>query len=156
MSNRVWIYASLKKLDETTEHSIRIDIGSFLSNWKAHDVPLSATFEILFHHIIVLKADEDRAVASGCSIDKQVHFMKELGNKYNLDFFNRTLVAFQKDQEFFIYPSSKTKLLLENGILNENSLVFNLAVSTDAEFDSEFQTPLINTWLSKYLSLSNP
>ncbi|MFN5181527.1 MAG: hypothetical protein ACK5D5_00730 [Bacteroidota bacterium] len=151
MSNRVWIYSSLKKFSDDVESKISDDLNSFLKSWSAHGIALSASFEMLHHHLIVIKADEDQAVASGCSIDKQVQFMKELGRKYDLDFFNRLILAYTKDGEFFICSSSQIKQLLENQILNENSLVFNLSVATEDEYRNNFLIPIKNTWLSRYL-----
>jgi hypothetical protein len=38
--------------------------------------------------------DERKAGVSGCSTDSSVRFIKSLGEKYKVDFFNRTNLAF--------------------------------------------------------------
>lgn len=131
--------------------SVSRELDSFLKSWSAHGVQLSASFEILHNHIIIIKADEKQFTASGCSIDKQVHFMQYIEKQTGLNFFNRMLLAFEKEGKFFIYPSSKTNELLENGILNEDSPVYNLTVSSEDELTNNFQVPLKNTWLKKYI-----
>ncbi|MFN6037489.1 MAG: ABC transporter ATPase [Bacteroidota bacterium] len=152
MSNRVWIYASLTPFSDEVESSIHNELDLFLKEWKAHGITLSASSEILFHHLIVIKADEAEAMASGCSIDKQVQLMKELGKNYNLDFFNRLLIAYEKEGGFFIFPSAQTKSLLEKGDILADTLVFDLSVSTEEQFKNNFRIPLKDSWLSKYLN----
>jgi hypothetical protein len=48
----------------------------------------------------VLVADESSTKASGCSIDSSVRFIKEIGSKLKIDFFNRLYVLIEKDGEF--------------------------------------------------------
>lgn len=151
MNNRVWIYASEKTISDDLKNSISSELESFLKNWSAHGLPLTASFEILHDHLIVVKADEQQFTASGCSIDKQVHFMQYLEKKTGLNLFNRLVVSFLKDGEFYIYPASKVPELLEKNILNEDSPVFDLGVSTEKELKENFQIPLSKSWLKKYL-----
>jgi hypothetical protein len=151
MNNRVWIYASGEKISSEMKSSISTELDSFLKSWNAHGLQLSASFEILHDHIIIIKADEAQFTASGCSIDKQVHFMQSLEKKTGLKFFNRMLVAYEKDNQFFIFPSAKTTELIEHNILSEDSLIYNFSISTEDELKNHFQVPLKETWLKKYI-----
>ncbi len=154
MENRVWIYASEKKISDQQKELIASELGPFLRDWLAHGLQLTADFEFLYDHILVIRANEAQFSASGCSIDKQIHFMKYLESKTDLSFFNRLLVAFEKDNEFFIYPSARVPELIEKNILSEDTLVFDFGVSTEKEFESRFRVPLKNTWLKKYLTVN--
>ncbi len=149
-TNRIWIYLSDKTFSDQTETDLKTDIQNFLLTWNAHGKALSASFEIRHHHFIIIKADEAQYSASGCSIDKQLQFIKELEKKYSLSLLNRLLVAYKNGNEILVTHSSKIPQLLNEGLINENTPVFNIALSTQEELNTTFELPLKQTWLSKY------
>ena len=149
--NHIWIYQSDKPFDIQTEVNVKVDIQQFLLGWNAHGIALTASFEIKYHHFIIIKADEVQYSASGCSIDKQFQFIKDIEKKYSLSLLNRLLVAYKKENEVIMIPSSKTPQLLTEGIINENTIVFNTSLSTEEELNTVFEQPLKETWLNKYL-----
>src|ERR1700747_815639 len=95
MNNRVWVYLSDKIFDDATVASLKRDLEVFLSGWNAHGTALSASAEILQRHFIIIRADEEKFAASGCSIDKQFQFIKEAEKKYNLSLLNRLIIAYK-------------------------------------------------------------
>ena len=149
--NRVWVYQSDKAFDTKTENKLKADIQNFLLGWNAHGKALAASFEIRHNHFIIIQANEAECIASGCSIDKQLQFIKELEKKYTLSLLNRLLVAYKKDNEVMVVHSSKIPQLLAEGLISPNTLVFIIALSTEDELKSAFEKPLKETWLSKYL-----
>lgn len=151
MNNRVWVYASLQKFSNEVEKDIRERLSLFLGEWNAHGIALKADFDVLFHHLVIISVDEKQSSASGCSIDKQVQFMKDLGKKHGIDFFNRLLIAFEKNDEFFIYPSSTTRALFDSEVIKEDTQVFDMTVSTEEQYRTAFKVPITKTWLSKYI-----
>jgi hypothetical protein len=150
--NRVWIYLSEKEFTDEQIKEISAEGEHFLSGWNAHGQPLSGTLEVYKKHFIIIKANEAQFAASGCSIDKLVQFIKHTEQKFNLSLFNRLLVAVQKDEGIEVIHSSKVRGLLDNGSLNENSLVYELSVGTEKELLQNFLVPLKNSWLKKFLS----
>lgn len=153
MDNRVWIYASEKPISAEQKHVISVELDIFLKGWSGHGLPLTASFEILHDHIIVIKADEQQFSASGCSIDKQVHFMQYLEKKTGIHLFNRLLVAFIKDGRFHIYSASRVPDLIEQNLLSADSPVFDFSVSSEDALRNNFLVPLKDTWLRKYLTV---
>ena len=149
--NRIWIYLSDKAFDEKTEAGIHADVKNFLSGWNAHGKALTSGFEIKHHRFIIIKVNEEDYAASGCSIDKQLQFIKEIEKKYSISLLNRLLLAYKKENEVMVTHSSKTPQLLAEGLLNENTPVFNIALSGEEELHTDFEKPLKETWLSKYL-----
>jgi len=154
-TNRVWIYLSNKPFDDQTESSIKSAIQNFLLGWNAHGQALSASFDILHKHFIIIKADEEQYSASGCSIDKQFQFIKEIEKQYNLTLFDRLLVAYKKGNTVFVTHSSKIPQLLADGTINEDTIVFNTTLLTEAEFKTAFEIPLKETWLVKYIATAS-
>ncbi len=151
MNNRVWVYLSDKVLDDATSASLKIDLQHFLEGWNAHGTALSASAEILHKHFIVIKADEEKFAASGCSIDKQFQFIKEAEKKYNLSLLNRLVIAYKEGNEVKVVHAAKIPELLVSGQLNENTIVFNVAVACENEIAANFEIPLSKSWLAKFL-----
>lgn len=147
---KVWIYLSDKELKGDLHQAVLKAGESFVQNWKAHDVPLSASFEIIHDRFIVVKVDETQYNASGCSIDKLLRLIKQLETDHQLQLLNRLLVAYKTDSGIEVIHSSKIKELLSSRELNENSLIYNVAASNSEEYKN-WQQSLKETWLKKYL-----
>ena len=147
---KVWVYLSDKELKGDLHQSVLKAGESFVLNWNAHDVPLSASFEIINDRFIVVKVDETQYNASGCSIDKLLRLIKQLETDHQLQLLNRLLVAYKSDNGIEVVHSTKVKDLLSSKNLNENSLIYNVASSNSVEFKN-WEQPLKETWLKKYL-----
>ena len=91
-SSRVWLYLANRKLNSTELHYAEEQLSEFLQNWKAHGKSLRCDGTILFSQYLILCVNEEVAMASGCSIDSSVHFVKSLDSQLNVDFFNRVNV----------------------------------------------------------------
>jgi len=151
MNNRVWVYLSDKTFSPEVESGLKADVQNFLAGWNAHGTSLSSSFEIRHEHFIIISADEEKFSASGCSIDKQLRFIKDTEQKYGLSLLNRLLVAYKAGDEIKVIHSSKIPELLSAGQINENTLVFNVGVGNDTELKNNFEIPLKESWLSKFL-----
>ncbi|HXB39393.1 MAG TPA: ABC transporter ATPase [Bacteroidia bacterium] len=152
MNNRVWVYLSDKAFSTEVESAIKADVGVFLNNWNAHGTSLSSTCELQYKHFIIVKADEEKFSASGCSIDKQVRFIKDTEKKYNLSLLNRLIVAYKSGNEIKVVHSSKIPALISSGEINVNTIVFNVGVGNDTELKNNFEIPLNKSWLAKFIT----
>src|SRR6476620_291385 len=93
-SSRVWIYQSSRQFTLSEALEIEALLSKFSSEWRSHGAEVDAYANLFFGQFLVLMADETRAGVSGCSTDSSVRFVKELGEKFGVDFFNRTTLAF--------------------------------------------------------------
>lgn len=152
MQNRVWVYVSDKAFSAEAEEGLKHDTEAFLEGWNAHGTSLSASYEILDKHFLIISADEEKFSASGCSIDKQLRFVKEAEQKYGLSFLNRLIVAYREGHEVKTVHASKIPALLASGEINENTPVFNVGVGNDVELKNNFEIPLKQSWLAKFIS----
>jgi hypothetical protein len=152
MKNRVWVYLSDKPFTADVETALASDVTSFLEDWNAHGTALSSSFAILHHHFIIIQADEEKFSASGCSIDKQLRFIKDAEQKYGLSLLNRLVVAYRSGNEIKTVHSSKIPAMLSAGEISENTIVYNVGVGNDTELGNNFEVPLKQSWLAKFLS----
>lgn len=151
MNERIWIYTLSNQLtpEQLIDFNNRCQI--FVTGWTAHDVSLDASYELYKNRLLIFKVNEDKYNASGCSIDKQVRFVKELEKLFSIELLNRLLVAYENNLEVEIVKSSQLPDLLASKTINENTIVFNNTITQSSELNSNWKQPLHKTWLSKYL-----
>lgn len=152
-SSKVWIYTASKDFNSDEIPYIDTQIGLFCSLWTAHDVKLKAGGALLFNRLLVLVVDESQTGASGCSIDKSVNFVKQLGAELNCDFLIRNLVGIQLYGKYQWVDFKEIPRLLENQEINSDTLVIDQQIKTLAELE-KIEKPLSETWLSRYLKQS--
>ncbi len=153
---RVWVYQNNKELSEAEVSAVNAAGIEFINSWTAHGASLKASFDILFNRFIVIAVDEQQALASGCSIDKSVHFVKQLEQRFNLNLFDRMQVAYRDGREIKSCHLSNLLNELTNALSKDKNalgeiIVFNNMVITKAEFDEQWEIPLKYSWQSRIL-----
>lgn len=151
MNERVWIYTFGKELTNEQLSDFENRCHNFVSSWTAHDVSLDASFEIYKNRLLIFKVNEDKYNASGCSIDKQLRFVKELEQVFSMELLNRLLVAYELNGEIKVAKQIDIKDLLASNTIYENTLVFNNTITHASELENNWKLPLDKTWLAKYL-----
>jgi hypothetical protein len=148
---RVWVFQSNRSLSDAEVKHIENSGLSFITNWSAHGASLKASFDVLYNRFVVIAVDEKQAMASGCSIDKSVHFVKDLETQLNLNFFDRMQVAYRTTNEIVACSLSEFEKLASQNSVNATTIVFNNMVNTKASFDTEWEVPLKQSWQSRVL-----
>ncbi len=149
---RLWVYQSNRFFSDAEVKAIETAGSNFISDWAAHGASLKASFDVLYNCFIVIAVDEQQAIASGCSIDKSVKFVKELETQMNLNLFDRMQVAYRTADEIKICKLSDFEKLATQKLINESTIVFNNMVSSKATFDTDWQVPLKQSWQSRVLA----
>jgi len=149
---RVWVYQSNKVLSDAEVTDLKAEGEKFVSGWSAHGAALNASFDVLYNRFIVLAVDEKQALASGCSIDKSVHFIKSIEQQFGLNLFDRMQVAYKKGTEILACSLSEFEKLAAAKEVDEHTIVFNNMISTKAAFDNEWEVPVKNSWQNRVLA----
>lgn len=148
---RIWVYQSNRLLSNAEVDDIRRSGIEFIADWSAHGAALKASFDILYNRFIVIAVNEKQTLASGCSIDKSVKFIKELEQQFDLNLFDRLQVAYRKGDEILTCHLNEFEKLATQGAVNGSTIVFNNMITTKAAFDKEWEVPLKNSWQKKVL-----
>jgi hypothetical protein len=98
-------------------------------------------------------ADEARAGVSGCSTDSSVRFVKQLGQQFNVDFFDRNNLAFIVKDKVQLLPMNQLSYAYENRFISADTLYFNNTVLNKQQLENEWIIPLKNSWLAKRLKI---
>lgn len=150
-SSRVWIYQSSRIFSLAEAFALEDMLNDFVRSWKSHGDQVKAFGNLFFGRFIVLIADESQTTVGGCSTDSSVHFIKDIEQKFNVDLFNRQMLAFIVKEKIELIPLSQFNYAVENGFIDENSLYFDNTVLTKAEMEARWITPVKNSWLATRL-----
>ena len=150
-SSRVWIYQANKKLEESELAYLTQFLEKEIAEWSAHGAALKAGFEIKYGQIVAIFADESQHAASGCSIDSSTRWFKDLGAKFGVDFFDRS-VAIVEEDALVLYPLLGIKQVIAEGKIKEESLIASPQVSDLAYYLTQWPEPASNSWMKRYFT----
>jgi len=145
-NSRVWVYQSDRKLTNSEVAQLQILIDAFASGWTAHNSQLKAKGEIRYNRFLILVVDENQAGASGCSIDKSVHFMKQIESQFHINLFDRFNLAYREGNEILSVPRHEFEDLLKQGKIDTDTIVFNNMVQNLNELQTKWEVPFKDSW----------
>jgi hypothetical protein len=150
--SKVWVYQSSRLFTLTEALEIESLLNKFSSEWRSHGDEVYAYCNLFFGRFVVLMADETHTAVGGCSTDSSVRFVKELGQKFNVDFFNRTNLAFLINDKIQIIPMNQLQYALDNYFINPDTPYFNNLVSTKQQLETNWITPVKDSWIAGKIS----
>lgn len=143
---RIWIYQANRPFSEQEEDNINHLLGDFTSQWNAHGHKLAAKAEVRYHRFIILMVDEQLVQASGCSIDKSVHVIRQIEDEFGVNLFDRFNMAYKEDGTVVSCNRAEFEELLHSGRITEETIVFNNTVRTLHELNTHWEVPLKQSW----------
>lgn len=151
-SSKVWVYQANRFFTEEEEFFIREKAADFVKSWASHGSKLTADFTLRHHLFLIFSVDENQHEASGCSIDKSVHFVKEIENALGVNFFDRTLLAyFDTSEKIRLVALSQIKEVSQKHELSSNSLVFNNLPDTLDKLRADWVIPAGRSWVGRFV-----
>ncbi|MEP7264748.1 MAG: ABC transporter ATPase [Bacteroidota bacterium] len=149
--SKIWIYQCNRPFTAEEIISISDSCKRFTDSWKAHEHQLKASSTILYNRFIIFCVDENTAGASGCSIDKSVHLIREIEKQYQVFLLNRMQVAYMENDQVSACPLNMFLKMYENEEVNAQTLVFDNTITTLAELNSKWIQPVKSTWMNNKL-----
>jgi hypothetical protein len=89
---------------------------------------------------------------TGCSIDKSVHWLQEIGQRMNIDFFDRSLAFLDDNGHVQTIPVPKIKQAVVNETILPSTTIFDNQVATKAQWMNRWKIPASNSWLNRYFT----
>ena len=96
---RLWVFTSNKLLSSEQCSFIESELKQFLEGWNNHGKAMAGQAWIEMNRILVVAADENIMLASGCSIDKLNREVLRIGDALGVNLFDRLTVLFQENNE---------------------------------------------------------
>lgn len=144
--SRVWVYVASRSLDDAEVQIAREALTTFVRQWTAHNQALKAVAEVFQNRFIILMVDESQAGASGCSIDKSVHFMENLGQRLRVDFFERMLFAWAEGDTLRFGDRDTLRIRANDAQINEETLMVNTLVQSKKDLQEKWLLPFGQSW----------
>lgn len=152
--SRVWIYQSNRLL--TLGEALQLEdlLNDFTASWQTHGTPVKGYANLFFGQFIVLMADETGAGVSGCSTDSSVRLIKECEKLFNINLFDRQLLAFIVKDKIQLLPLPQLQYAANNNFITADTIYFNNLVQTKAELENNWLVPVKDSWLAKRISFA--
>ena len=150
--SKVWVYQSSSLMDEHAAALLKQQALNFVENWTAHQAGLKASVELFNGLFVVFAVDETFNDASGCSVDKKVHFMKEAGAAMGLNFFDRMQLALVTDAKPKLIHLNDLNSRIASGEVEHDTLFYNNLVNNMKEFRNSWMVPLVESWPGNFIT----
>ena len=151
--HHVWVYQSNRKLNFEEQDAIRALGLTFCDEWSSHGTRLDARCTVLEGLFIIISIDAQKAVASGCSIDKSVHWIGSLEKTFNITLMDRMQIAwFATDGALQNGNLAAFKQGIANGSITPKTHVMDNTVTLGAVLKTQWIRPAENTWLFRYFN----
>ena len=154
--SKVWIYQSNRLFSRDEALEIGEMLKEFVIQWKSHGTPVKGTAYLFFGQFIVLIADETATGVSGCSTDSSIRLIKDIEQRFGVNMFDRTTLAFVVKDNVQVLPLSQLQYAFDNSYLTADTLYFNNLVQTKEELEKEWIIPVKNSWLANKISFAKP
>ena len=147
---RVWVYQSSRNLTDSEVQKVNQILDYQLQNWAAHGAALSGAVCVLHHRFVIVSVDGSQNMPSGCSIDASTHWLKQIGQQMNLDFFDRSITYLDLNNELQSIEVNKAKKAISEELITPNTLIFNNLVQNIEELNTQWQLPAQESWLKRF------
>src|SRR4051794_18243901 len=94
-SARVWVYGADKAVDSSRDRELLAEVDNYLTSWTAHGTPLSAARDWREGRFLTIAVDQERAGASGCSIDGLFRTLKTIEKSLDASIITSGLIFFR-------------------------------------------------------------
>lgn len=152
--SRVWIYQGNRIFSLSEALQVEQMLNEFVANWKSHGTPVKGYGNLFFGQFIVLMADERATGVSGCSTDSSVRQIKEIESHFNVNLFERQLLAFVVKDKIQLLPFAQLQYSVDNGFINADTIYFNNLVASKADLENKWMVPLKESWLAGRIRLN--
>ena len=148
---RLWIYPASRELTEREVADLRPSLEAFAKAWTSHRRELLAYADVWERRFLVLGVDEAAAAASGCSIDASVRFVRDLGERLDVDFFDRMLFFVRRGDRLEPHYRDAFAEAYASGDIDDGTTVIDPLVATKAAAITGFEKRLADSWHARFV-----
>ena len=152
--SRVWIYQSSRLFTLSEALAIEELLNDFTAKWLSHGIRVKGAGYLFFGQFIILMADEKATGVSGCSTDSSVRLIKDIEQRFGVNMFDRTTLAFVVKDKVQLLPLSQLQYAFDNRFIDSHTLYFNNIVQTKNELENNWIIPIKDSWLSKKITVN--
>jgi hypothetical protein len=152
--SKVWVYQASRLFTLSESLTIEDMLNDFTSKWLSHGAQVKGAGYLFFGQFIILMADEKATGVSGCSTDSSVRLIKDIEQRFGVNMFDRTTLAFFVKDKIQLLPLSQLQYAFDNRFIDSHTLYFNNLVQTKAELENNWLVPIKDSWLTKKITVN--
>ena len=126
---RVWIFSAGRPLTSAEQSRLLGEVDTFLNQWGAHDMPLTAGRDIRYDRFLFVAVDQRAVGPSGCSIDALVRQMKALQGEIGVELVNHAPVLFRQGDLISRVSRDQFAELVARGDIDAGTTVFDTTLT---------------------------
>lgn len=126
---RLWIFPAARPMSDQESRRVLAEVDTFIAQWAAHGVPLSAGRDLRHDRFVLVAVDEQAAGVSGCSIDALVRQMARLETELGVELVNNAPVLYRDGQTIVRVSREQFADLAADGTVNLDTQVFDNTVA---------------------------
>ena len=149
---RIWVFAAQRRLDDGEAAALLAAVNGFLVSWKAHGVPLRAARAWRYDRFLIVCADTETALPSGCSIDALTGVLREMEERIGIRFLGNEAIWY-RDVEGRIGRASRSEFrsLARGGDVTLDSIVFDNSLTRLAQLRAgRWEGPAADRWQAAF------
>jgi hypothetical protein len=151
--SKVWVYQAARTFTLGEALEIEPMLEEFTTKWNSHGDPVKGAAHLFFGQFVVLMADETATGVSGCSTDSSVRLIKDIEQRFKINMFDRTTLAFIIQDKIQLLPMSQLQYAADNGFIAPATLYFNNLVQTREELENKWIVPVKDSWLASRINV---
>lgn len=152
--SKVWVYQCSRIFTLSEAMEIEEMLKEFIQQWKSHGTPVKGDAHLFFGQFIILIADETATGVSGCSTDSSIRLIKDMEQRFAVNMFDRTTLAFVVKDKVQLLPLSQLQYAFDNKFINTDTMYFNNLVQTKQELENKWIVVVKDCWLKSKIKLS--
>jgi hypothetical protein len=147
---RVWVFASDHALSGAVADTLLASVDRFLSEWKAHGVPLRCARDWRDGRFLAIGVDVNAENASGCSIDGLFRTLQELEREIGTRLVGGGRVFYRTRAG--IETSSREQIAerVTRGEVMRETPVFDTSVTAAEAWRTRFEQPAGRSWTAAF------
>lgn len=151
-SARVWVFGSTRPLDDTAAARLLAETDRFLEQWNAHGHPLYSGRDWRDDRFLTIAVDQSTAGASGCSIDGLYRALRALETALGTELLAGGIVFYREPPTASdggavqAVPRADFIARAAEGLVDRDTMVFDLTVETLGEWLEAFERPAHSSW----------
>lgn len=122
---RLWIFSAGRPLSDDERRRVLAEADGFIEQWTAHGLPLTASRDIRHDQFILIGVNERAAGVSGCSVDKLVRGMAQLGAALGVDLVDNAPVLYRDGETIARVSRERFADLASSGAVGLDTVVFD-------------------------------
>lgn len=147
-NSHVWVYQSNRAFTIHEVIQIEMRLHNFTKEWKSNGIAVKGYANLFFGHFIILMADERATGIKVFDADDSIKFIKSIERDYNVELFDRLMLAFIIQERIQLLPLAELNLSIEKDLITPDTLYFNNTILTKKELINKWIIPVKESWLS--------